>query len=68
MNLIHNLSSFDKRIRVLLGISFEIIAVLIPFSFWLKIIFLTISIYGIGTSATGVCPIYKIFGISTCSQ
>lgn len=68
MNFIHNLSLFDKRLRVLLGIFFEIIAVLIPFSFWLKIIFLTMSIYGIGTSAIGVCPIYKIFGISTCSK
>jgi hypothetical protein len=68
MNLIHNLSLFDKRIRVLLSIFLEIIAVLIPFSFWLKIIFLTMSIYGIGTSSMGVCPIYKVFGISTCSN
>jgi hypothetical protein len=64
MNMEKNLSNLDRGIRVILAVVFAGIALKtsMPISllFWL-------SSFGIAiNAATGVCGIYKIFGISTC--
>ena len=59
-----NLSNFDRGVRVVLAIVFAAVALKlggpVAILFWLAAIGMA------ANAATGVCGIYKIFGINTC--
>ena len=59
-----NLSNFDRGVRVVLAVIFAAVALRIggPISivFWLAAIGMAVN------AATGVCGLYRIFGINTC--
>jgi len=55
-----NVGNVDRIVRLLLGVA--IIAAGLYFQNWLGVIGLVL----IGTAFISFCPIYAIFGISTC--
>ncbi len=55
-----NVGNVDKTIRIILGIG--IIVMGIGFQSWLGII----GVIPLITGIIGYCPLYSIFGISTC--
>lgn len=55
-----NVGNVDRIIRVLLGIA--IIAAGLYFQSWI----IVLAIIPLGTALVGWCPLYRIFGLSTC--
>ena len=59
-----NLSNLDRAIRVVLAVVFAGVALkvsgVVSIVFWLAAIGMAVN------AATGVCGLYKIFGINTC--
>lgn len=56
-----NESNTDRIIRVVLAV------VLVVLAFYLNLWWLgVIALVPLGTAAIGFCPLYRIFGISTC--
>jgi hypothetical protein len=56
----HNVGNTDRIIRIVLGIA--ILAAGLYFQSWLALV----AIIPLGTALLGTCPIYSIFGLSTC--
>ncbi len=57
-----NVGSFDRVVRVVVGVFLLALVVLGPKTLWGLI-----GIVPLITGVFGVCPVYKVFGISTCS-
>ncbi|MFQ6614279.1 MAG: DUF2892 domain-containing protein [Fidelibacterota bacterium] len=55
-----NEGNTDRTLRVILGL------VILGIGFWMKSWWGAIGLVPLLTGAVGVCPIYSIFGISTC--
>jgi hypothetical protein len=61
-----NMGFIDKTIRVLVAFAFSALYFTQTVQGVLGIILLTIGGIFIFTSILGFCPLYKLFGISTC--
>lgn len=68
MTLLHNLGGTDKAVRIILGVIFDLVAVFVPLAIGFKILLVLVAVFGIGTGVLNFCPIYKVFGISTCHK
>ncbi len=55
-----NVGSIDRIVRVLLGVA--IIAAGLYYQSWLGLL----AIVPLGTALVGFCPLYALFGFSTC--
>lgn len=56
----HNVGNTDRIVRVVLGL--VIAAAGLYFQSWLGLL----AIIPLGTALLGTCPVYSIFGLSTC--
>ena len=63
-----NMSTADKFIRVLIGISIAILYYLEIISGTTAIVILGVGIILLITSLVSYCPLYAIFGIKTCKK
>jgi hypothetical protein len=61
-----NMSSADRMIRVVLVAIFAYLHFSGTVGGIFGLILLILAIVFLGTSIIGFCPIYKIFGVSTC--
>ncbi len=61
-----NEGTADRAIRVVLGIAAIVGAVLVGASSVLGIVLFVAAGILLVTAATGFCPLYRVFGISTC--
>lgn len=62
----HNESPTDRDIRIALAVVLLITTIFFVHGFWGIITGVLAVVFGV-TAATGFCPLYRIFGISTCS-
>ncbi|MBL8165665.1 MAG: DUF2892 domain-containing protein [Anaerolineae bacterium] len=56
----HNVGNTDRIVRIVLGL--VIVAAGLYFQSWLALL----AIIPLGTALLGTCPLYSIFGFSTC--
>jgi hypothetical protein len=56
----------DRDIRIVLAALFGLIALFAPFGGLWQIIPALLSVVMLVTAATGFCPLYVVFGVSTC--
>ena len=61
-----NESGADRIIRVVIAIAAVVGAFAIGFSSWVAWLLIVVGAIMLVTAATGFCPLYRIFGISTC--
>ena len=59
-----NVGSLDKIIRIVLGVAMLALFFIFPDAGWRW--WMLIGIVPIATALMGWCPIYRIFGMSTC--
>ncbi len=59
-----NIGSRDRDVRMALGLLCGFLGVFVLVG-WVQIPFVIVSIVLIATSMTGVCPLYRVFGITT---
>lgn len=57
----HNVGNIDRVVRIVLGLA------LIAAGFYFQSVIIgLIAIIPLGTALIGTCPLYSIFGLSTC--
>jgi hypothetical protein len=61
-----NLSSLDRGIRAALALAAIIGAIAVGATTVLGIVLLVFGVILGGTAAVGFCPLYRVFGLSTC--
>jgi hypothetical protein len=61
-----NLSSLDRGIRAALALAAIIGAIAVGATTVLGIVLLVVGVILGGTAAVGFCPLYRVFGLSTC--
>ncbi|MCB9992759.1 MAG: DUF2892 domain-containing protein [Hyphomicrobiaceae bacterium] len=59
-----NVGSLDKIVRIVLGVAMLALFFIFPDAGWRW--WMLIGIVPIATALMGWCPIYRIFGMSTC--
>lgn len=62
----HNMGTLDRDIRLVLAAIFGLIALFAPFGGLWQIIPAALALVMLLTAAFAVCPLYAIFGFSTC--
>ena len=63
-----NVGTADKIIRIIIGITLVVVALVVVMSTVLKIILLVVGIILLLTAIAGFCCLYIPFGISTCKK
>ena len=63
-----NVGHKESWIRVWVGVIFDLIAVFAPVATGIKVIFVLIAAFGVGTGLLKFCPINRALGISTCKK
>ena len=61
-----NESGVDRIIRVVIAIAAVIGAAAVGFGSWGAWLLLAVAVIMLVTAAVGFCPLYRVFGISTC--
>ncbi len=61
-----NTSNADRGIRVAVAVVAAVVAWLVGFGSIAGIILLVVAAVMLVTAAVGFCPLYRVFGISTC--
>lgn len=61
-----NVGSADKIVRVLVAIAAVVIALIVGAGSALGIVLWIVAAVMVLTALTGMCPLYKLFGITTC--
>lgn len=61
-----NESGADRIIRVVIAIAAVIGAAAVGFGSWGAWLLLAVAVIMLVTAAVGFCPLYRVFGISTC--
>ncbi len=64
--MITNEGTADRSIRALLGVVAVVAAVLVGIGSLPGIVLLVLAGILLVTAAVGFCPLYRVFGISTC--
>lgn len=62
-----NMGNADRIIRLLAALTFIILYFTGILTGWLGIVLIIFSVVFTITSVAGVCPMYSLFGMSTCS-
>ena len=57
-----NVGTIDKVLRIVVAIVLVVVAVMNPDMWWLGLI----GIVPLATAFMGTCPLYSVFGMSTC--
>jgi len=60
----HNVGTIDRAIRAVIGIAALAAFFMLPDAAWRW--WLLIGLVPLGTAMLGTCPIYTVFGLSTC--
>ena len=58
-----NVRSLDRIVRVVLGIALLSLVFVGPHTLWGLV-----GIVPLATGVSGICPLYRLFGVSTCSN
>lgn len=61
-----NESGIDRVIRVIIAIAAVVVAAIVGFGSVLSWVLLAVAAIMLITAAVGFCPLYRVFGISTC--
>ncbi|MDP1876420.1 MAG: DUF2892 domain-containing protein [Actinomycetota bacterium] len=61
-----NESPMDRVIRVVIAVASAVVAFVVGASSALAIILFVVAAIMLVTAATGFCPLYRVFGMSTC--
>ena len=61
-----NVGQTDRIVRFILGVALIIGGVLLIETLWLAIIFFALALIMVVTATVNLCPLYMLFGISTC--
>ena len=61
-----NVGNIDKIVRIALAVLSIVLGVVFINILWLAIVLFLFAAIMVFTSVFGVCPIYKLFGLSTC--
>ena len=61
-----NVGTTDKTIRLVLALVAAVFAFVAGISTTLGIVLIVVGVVLAATAFTGFCPIYRVFGISTC--
>jgi len=61
-----NESPIDRVIRVVIAVAAVVVAFVVGASSVLGIILFVVAAIMLVTAATGFCPLYRVFGMSTC--
>jgi hypothetical protein len=64
--VIKNEGGIDRAVRVVLGIVAAVAGVAIGAGTLGGIVLLVVAVVLLGTAAIGFCPLYRLFGLSTC--
>jgi hypothetical protein len=60
----HNVGTIDRVLRAAIGIAALVAFFMLPDATWRW--WLLIGLVPLGTALLGTCPIYTVFGLSTC--
>ncbi len=63
-----NEGTIDRVIRLTLGIALGAAALAVGFGSALGVVFAVLAAIMLVTAATGFCPLYRVFGLSTCPR
>ncbi len=61
----NNMSGMDRSFRVIIGIAFVLLSWAVGFGSALGIVLLVVAAILLLTGAVGMCPLYRLLGIST---
>jgi tetrahydromethanopterin S-methyltransferase subunit C len=61
-----NVGTTDRTIRLVLALAAAVFAFVAGISSAVGIVLLVVGVVLAATAFTGFCPIYRVFGISTC--
>lgn len=65
MNIRMNMSTFDRGVRLTVGILLFVLIALATFSTLIEVILLLTAFILVATAVAGFCPLYRLFGLST---
>lgn len=61
-----NVGSADKIVRLVIAVAAAVLAFVVGAGSVGGIILLIVAVVMLGTAAVGFCPLYRLFGMSTC--
>lgn len=61
-----NVGSADKIVRLVIAVVAAVLAFVVGAGSVGGIILLVVAVVMLGTAAVGFCPLYRLFGMSTC--
>ena len=61
----HNVGTVDSAIRIAVGAAVVLATILIPATAGWLLALLSIAVLAIGTALLRICPVYRLFGVST---
>ena len=61
-----NEGTIDRVIRLVAAVAAFVVAALVGFTSVLGIILAVVGVVLLVTAAVGFCPLYRVFGLSTC--
>lgn len=62
----HNENNVDRIVRVVIAAAAVALAAVVGFGTVLGIVALVVAAVMVATAASGFCPLYALFGVSTC--
>jgi hypothetical protein len=64
--MIKNESSMDRGIRLVIAVAAAIAAFVVGATTWAGVLLFVVAAIMVVTAAVGFCPLYRVFGLSTC--
>ena len=61
-----NVGSADKIVRLVIAVVAAVLAFVVGAGSVGGIVLLVVAVVMLGTAAVGFCPLYRLFGMSTC--
>ncbi|MFN8195230.1 MAG: DUF2892 domain-containing protein [Nocardioidaceae bacterium] len=61
-----NVGSADKLVRLVIAVVAAVLAFVVGAGSVGGILLLVVAVVMLGTAAVGFCPLYRLFGMSTC--
>lgn len=62
----HNENNVDRIVRVVIAAAAVALAAVVGFGTVLGVVALVVAAVMVATAASGFCPLYALFGVSTC--
>jgi hypothetical protein len=63
-----NVGNTDRLVRAVIGVIAVVVALVLGITSIAGLVLIVVAVIGIGTALAGWCPLYRIFGIDTCSK